>query len=407
MTNKRKLINDPVHGFINIPSELIHDLIQHPYFQRLRRIKQLGLSELVYPGATHTRFHHALGAMHLMGLALTTLMQKGVHITSEEFEGAQIAILLHDLGHGAMSHSLEYTLLREVPHEAISLFLMNKLNQYFDNRLTLAIKIFEDKYPRRFFHQLVSSQLDMDRMDYLQRDCFFTGVHEGTIGADRIIKMLAVVQDELVVEEKAIYSLENFLTARRLMYWQVYLHKTNIAAEQMLACVVNRVRYLLQKGKEVPIYGQFLQMALMHTITLDAFQDNEVCWQAFTRLDDYDIWASLKEWANTDDYLLALLSRGILDRKLFKVSISAQKFEPSHLKNIEDDLIKRLNLKHKHLDYLLMQGTISNEAYWREGESINVLMKNGQILDLAQASDLPNIKALRKVVKKYFVAYLR
>jgi HD superfamily phosphohydrolase len=409
MTNKRKIINDPVHGFLNIPTELLYDLVQHPHFQRLRRIKQLGLAEFVYPGATHTRFHHALGAMHLMGLTLHTLRQKGIEISPEELEGAQIAILLHDIGHGPMSHALEYSLLQNVHHEELSMLIMEKLNQEFNGQLSLAIEIFKDLYPRRFFHQLVSSQLDMDRMDYLQRDSFFTGVHEGTIGADRIIKMLAVVQDLLVVEEKAIYSLENFLTTRRLMYWQVYLHKTNVAGEKMLVSVLKRAREILAQGKDLHVSSPCLKTLLSQNIGIEHFTQPQAIdyLQLFTQLDDYDIWASLKSWATGEDYILSVLSKGLLNRQLFKVNISTEKPSEENKQRISKHIIESLNLKAKHLPYFFVEGTIRNEAYWKKGESISVLMKNGEVLDLAQASDLPAIKALRKVVKKHYWAYWR
>lgn len=409
MTNKRKIINDPVHGFLNIPTELLYDLVQHPHFQRLRRIKQLGLAEFVYPGATHTRFHHALGAMHLMGLTLHTLRQKGIDISPEELEGAQIAILLHDIGHGPMSHALEYSLLQNVHHEELSMLIMEKLNQEFHGQLSLAIDIFKDLYPRRFFHQLVSSQLDMDRMDYLQRDSFFTGVHEGTIGADRIIKMLAVVQDLLVVEEKAIYSLENFITTRRLMYWQVYLHKTNVAGEKMLVSALRRAREVLAQGKDLQVSSPCLKTLLSQSIGIEHFtQPQETDYlQLFTQLDDYDIWASLKAWATGEDYILSVLSKGLLNRQLFKVNISAEKPSEENKQRISKHIIESLKLKAKHLPYFFVEGTIRNEAYWKKGESISVLMKNGEVLDLAQASDLPAIKALRKVVKKHYWAYWR
>lgn len=409
MTNKRKIINDPVHGFLNIPTELLYDLVQHPHFQRLRRIKQLGLAEFVYPGATHTRFHHALGAMHLMGLTLHTLRQKGIDISPEELEGAQIAILLHDIGHGPMSHALEYSLLQNVHHEELSMLIMEKLNQEFHGQLSLAIDIFKDLYPRRFFHQLVSSQLDMDRMDYLQRDSFFTGVHEGTIGADRIIKMLAVVQDLLVVEEKAIYSLENFITTRRLMYWQVYLHKTNVAGEKMLVSALRRAREVLAQGKDLQVSSPCLKTLLSQSIGIEHFTQPQAIdyLQLFTQLDDYDIWASLKAWATGEDYILSVLSKGLLNRQLFKVNISAEKPSEENKQRISKHIIESLNLKAKHLPYFFVEGTIRNEAYWKKGESISVLMKNGEVLDLAQASDLPAIKALRKVVKKHYWAYWR
>ena len=405
MTNKRKIINDPVHGFININSELLYDLIQHPYFQRLRRIKQLGLSEYIYPGAVHTRFHHALGAMHLMGLALNTLRQKGTPISEDEFEAAQMAILLHDIGHGPMSHALEYALFQDVPHEALSMRIMERLNQEFQGKLGLAIDIFKDTYPRRFLHQLVSSQLDMDRMDYLQRDSFFTGVHEGAIGSDRIIKMLAVAEDSLVVEEKAIYSLENFLTTRRLMYWQVYLHKTNVAAEKMLGCVLKRGRDMLAAGKDVFVSNPFLKTLLSQSISLADFTEETDYLAQFNQLDDYDIWATLKAWATSEDAVLRILSNGLLHRKLFKVQITVEKPDEAQREKIHQHILQTLQLQPEHLAYLVVEGTIRNEAYWEKGESISVLMKNGEVLDLAQASDLPAIQALRKVVKKNYLAY--
>ncbi len=409
MTNKRKIINDPVHGFITISSDLLYDLIQHPYFQRLRRIKQLGLAEFVYPGANHTRFHHALGAMHLMGLTLSVLRLKGVEISEAEFEAAQIAILLHDIGHGPMSHALEYALLDNVHHEDLSILLMERLNEYFNGSLGLAISIFKDLYARRFFHQLVSSQLDMDRMDYLQRDSFFTGVHEGTVGADRIIKMLAVKDDSLVVEEKAIYSLENFLTTRRLMYWQVYLHKTNVSAEKMLVCTLRRARDVFAKGKDLEVSSPFLKTLLSESVGKEQFlgRQGQEYLHDFTLLDDYDIWASLKTWANSNDYILQLLSNGLLNRELFKVHIATEKFSDESKQEISENILQTLHLKQKYLPYFYVEGTIRNEAYWKKGESINVLMKNGNVLDLAQASDLPAIKALRKEVKKHYRAFWR
>lgn len=402
--NKKKIINDPVHGFISIPNELIFDLIQHPFFQRLRRIKQLGLSDFVYPGALHTRFHHALGAMHLMSLALEVLRQKGFEVSDQEVEGAQIAILLHDIGHGPFSHTLEFTLLNDIHHEMLSVLIIKELNQYFEGRLQLALDIFMDKYPRRFLHQLVSSQLDMDRMDYLLRDSFFTGVVEGKIGADRIIKMLTLKDDELVVEEKGIYSIENFLTARRLMYWQVYLHKTNLAAEQMLIQVLKRAKHLQRKGKEV-FFTESLERLSTQNPTLETLSNNTELLYAYLSLDDFDIWACIKIWQNHNDYILATLSKMLLTRQLFKLTLSPEPIEKTLLVEKKALILSQHPIKPKQVKYFFSNGTTSNEAYLSKGDKINILTKKGEIKDIAQASDLPNIKALRKIVKKYYLCW--
>jgi uncharacterized protein len=404
--NKRKIINDPVHGFIQIGSELIYDIIQHPHFQRLRRVRQLGLSEYVYPGAVHTRFHHALGAMHLMGAALNSLRNKGIEISNQEYEAAQIAILLHDIGHGPMSHALEYTILQGVPHEEISRLFMLQINQDFGNALEMAILIFTDAYPRRFFHQLVSSQLDIDRLDYLQRDSFFTGVQEGTIGSERIIKMLNLANDELVVEEKGIYSIESFLTARRLMYWQVYLHKTNICAEQMLIQAMLRAKDLTHQGKTVFASPNLLTF-LQKNIALADFQTNTEYLQNFAQLDDYDIWSSIKFWAQDSDKVLATLSQGLLSRRLFKIILSTEKQPDDYIKGLKLQIAESLGIEDNLAKYLVIKGLASNEAYLAKGEQINILTKKGEVLDIAQASDLPNIKALRKLVKKFYLCWLR
>lgn len=404
IANKKKIINDPVHGFIHLHNDFLFDLIQHPIVQRLRRIRQLGLAELVYPGAVHTRFHHALGALHLMGQALDTLRLKGVDISEEEYEATQAAILLHDLGHGPMSHALEYTLLKNIPHEAISHLLMEELNQYFSGRLQLAIDIFTGEYPRLFLHQLVSSQLDMDRLDYLKRDSFFTGVSEGTIGSDRLIKMLAVYQNELVIEEKGIYSVENFLTARRLMYWQVYLHKTNISVEQMLIQVLKRARKLVSRGVDLTA-SPALHTLLREKISLEAFSKNPDYLNAFTALDDYDIWAALKAWRHHSDKVLAIISRSLLDRQLFKVVLSAEKPKKSTYKQLQEEVKANLDLSESEVKYCVTKGISTNEAYLGRSLPIKILRKKGEIMDIAQASDLPNIKALRKIVKKYYLCW--
>ena len=317
--NKRKIINDPVYGFITISSDLLFDLVEHPYFQRLRRIKQLGLADLVYPGALHTRFHHALGAMHLMSQALRALQERGHLIWEPELEAAQAAILLHDLGHGPFSHVLESVLLPGVHHESITLAMMKELNRQMDGRLDLAIQMFEGVYPRKFFHQMISSQLDMDRMDYLNRDSFYTGVIEGSIGADRLIKMLDISQDQLVVEEKGLLSIENFLHSRRLMYWQVYLHKTLLSAQAMMAEILRRARELSSQGENLFATADFSRF-LMNNFTLQDFEQNSDLLESFNSLDDNDVWASVKAWTKHPDIVLSTLCKGLLDRKLFKIS---------------------------------------------------------------------------------------
>jgi uncharacterized protein len=403
--NKRKIINDPVYGFIGIPNELAFDLIEHPYFQRLRRIKQLGMAEYVYPGALHTRFHHALGAMHLMGEALQTLRSKGTLIWEQEQESALAAILLHDVGHGPFSHVLEHTILSHVPHEQISLLLMERLNQQMDGRLSGAIEIFNNKYERRFFNQLISSQLDVDRLDYLNRDSFFTGVREGNIGADRILKMLDVVDNELVVEQKGIYSIENFLTARRLMYWQVYLHKTSTCAETMLIQSIRRARHLIKLG--IPVFATpAFELFLKEDVTLKMFKNNPKYLDAFVQMDDADIWGCVKVWTSHSDKLLSSLCQMLLDRKLFKIRISDQQFSPESIDELKNKILENPNTSPEELSYLLVEGTTSNSAYMSGKQTIKILTKDRGVLDIAEASDLPTIKALRNIVKKYYVCFL-
>ncbi|MGA0558816.1 HD domain-containing protein [Larkinella sp. VNQ87] len=410
--NKKKILNDPVYGFITLPNDLTFDLVEHPYFQRLRRIKQLGLSELVYPGALHTRFHHALGAMHLMGQAIQTLRGKGHRITETECDAAQIAILLHDIGHGPFSHVLEYTILEGIPHERLSLLLMHELNRQFNGALTTAIRMFEGTYPRPFFHQLVSSQLDMDRMDYLNRDCFYTGVAEGTIGADRIIKMLDLVDDQLVVEGKGILSIENFLSSRRLMYWQVYLHKTSLCAEAMLVQIMRRARFLLTQnaGSQENIPPVFTTPALLtflsRKITIEDFQEHPAYLAAFSRLDDYDIWTCIKFWSQHPDRVLSTLCRMLLDRRLFKIMMSDEPFAGQLVAEIEQQLLKT-GVQPDELSYFLVEGVATNSAYLPSIDNINIKMKDGRIIDIADASDLPGIKALTNMVKRYYVCWAK
>lgn len=401
----QKIINDPVYGFISIPSELIYSIIDHPYFQRLRRIKQLGLTDMVYPGALHTRFHHAIGAMHLMSITLDHLRNKGHEISKEEYEASLLAILLHDIGHGPFSHALEATLLSGVRHESLSLLFIERLNRQFNNQLDLAISIFTGKYERPFFHQLVSSQLDIDRLDYLQRDCFFTGVSEGTIGADRIIKMMNIKDNMLVVEEKGIYSIENFLSARRLMYWQVYLHKTTVSAEKMLINLISRAKDLQQSGANLNASEEF-QYLLSSNFTLEDFSSNSDLFETYARLDDYDLWGALKLWTKNKDYILAGISNMLLERNLFKIILLNHPFPEEELLSKKAEIKEMLSIPEADLPYFFSSGSISNYAYLAN-ERISILSKSGQLIDLAEAADLPNIKAMSKIVKKYYACHAK
>jgi len=401
-TNKRKIFNDPIYGFISIPYDIIFHLIEHPYFQRLRRITQLGLSNLVYPGALHTRFHHALGAMHLMGEAIEIIRSKGHEITEDEAIGVTIAILLHDIGHGPFSHALENTMVKKVHHEDLSLLIMERLNRDFDGQLTLAIEIFTNKYHKNFLHQLVSSQLDMDRLDYLKRDSFYSGVSEGIVGSDRIIKMLEVVNDELVIEEKGIYSIEKFIVARRLMYWQVYLHKAVVSAEFILVNILRRAKELTEKGAQL-FASPPLSNFLANNYTLEAFRNNSTILDQFTQLDDYDILGAIKVWCKHDDIVLAELCNAMVNRKLFKTKTSDL---PTDTKT-KNELIKLaadyFQVSEHDATYFVIDVPMSNNAYSMQNESINILEKNGSIKDVSKASDNLNISALSKPVTKYFL----
>jgi HD superfamily phosphohydrolase len=404
--NKKKIINDPVYGFINIPSAIIFDIISHPYFQRLRYIKQLGMTHLVYPGALHTRFHHALGAMHLMGLAVEVLRGKGHVITEGEEEAAIIAILLHDIGHGPFSHALEHTLVRGIKHEHISMLLMEKLNVEFEGRLTPAIDIFKGRYHKRFLQQLISGQLDLDRMDYLNRDSFFTGVSEGVISFDRIIKMFNVLDDNLVIEEKGIYSIEKFLIARRLMYWQVYLHKTVIAAEMLLVKILERAKMLSVAGEDLfatPALAHFLK----NDITEKSFFESDQHLAEFTKLDDQDIFASVKAWAAHPDKILALLCRMLTDRNLYKVEIGKEEPAEDRIARLRENTAAALGIDLEDASYFVFADNITNRAYNAENSNINILLKNNEIIDIAKASDLSNLKSLDKTVKKHILCYTR
>ena len=402
--NKKKIINDPVYGFISIRSELIFDLIQHPYFQRLRYIKQLGLAELVYPGAQHTRFHHAIGAMHLMGRALENLRNKGIDISEKEFESAQVAILLHDIGHGPLSHTLEETLLSGVNHESLSYLFMKALNKEFGGALEMALQFFRNSYPRKFFNQLISSQLDIDRLDYLKRDSFFTGVMEGTVGVDRIIALLNVVDDQLVVEEKGIFSIESFLHARRLMYWQVYLHKTSVSAERMLVNIIKRAQYLFDAGEDL-MASEALKVFLKQHPTISEFTDSSRLLDTFGQLDDNDIWGAIKLWRDHRDEILSGLCNRLLMRELFQINLTIEPIRKSEIEKVREQIHKAFGILRKDANYLFSHGSVSNEAYVTGGKPINVLTKSGLVVDIAQASDLPSIKAISKIVEKNYLCW--
>jgi uncharacterized protein len=405
-TNKRKIINDPVFGFINLQSEIIFDLIEDPYFQRLRRIKQLGLSCLVFPGANHTRFEHAIGSFHLMCLAIDVLKLKGIEITDEEADAVTIAILLHDIGHGPFSHALEFTVVSGITHEELSLMLMEALNRKFSNKLDLAICIFKDEYPKKFLHQLVSSQLDMDRLDYLRRDSFFSGVVEGTIGSDRIIKMLNVAADKLVIDKKGIYSIEQFLIARRLMYWQVYLHKTVLSAEFQLINVLKRAKELVSGGVEVFGPPQ-LQWLLKHDFAQEDLTNSDnksKLIENFVMLDDSDIISSIKIWCNHSDQVLSYLATSVMNRRLYKIKISDLPFSKEKITNYKLIASKKYSIKETDLDYFVFHGNIINSAYESESENILILFNNGKVADIKEASDI-DLAVLSKTVKKYYLCY--
>lgn len=402
--NKKKIFNDPVYGFVNIPSELIFDIIETPIFQRLRRIKQLGLTDLIYPGALHTRFHHAIGAMHLMTKALDSLRSKNFEISNNEYEASLIAILLHDIGHGPFSHALEYSLLQGISHESLSFLFMKQLNEKFDGRLELALRIFQNTYERKFFHQLVSSQLDMDRLDYLKRDSFFTGVSEGTIGLERIINMLSIVDDAIVVEEKALYSIENFLNARRLMYWQVYLHKASVSAEKMLINLILRAKELALSGQDV-FATDALKTFLSKDIALADFQKHPQLLAEFGKLDDYDIWGSIKIWQNDQDKILSTISQMLLNRKLFKIKLNNEPLQKSELEQIRNKIANEYDILRSDSRYFFAYGEVTNKGYIGDGQSINILTKKGKVIDIADAADLPNIKAMSKIVKKHYLCW--
>ncbi len=401
---KHSVINDPIYGFIAIPSETIFELINHPYFQRLRRISQLGLTHLIYPGARHSRFDHAIGAMHLMQLSLDALKSKEVNISDEEAEAAMMAILLHDIGHGPFSHTLEKTLIEEVHHEQISSLLMDQLNSEMNGKLNLTLQIFRDQYHKSFLHQLVSSQLDMDRMDYLNRDSFFTGVSEGIVSYDRIIKKLNVVDNQLVVEIKGIYSVEKFITARRLMYWQVYLHKTTVGADNLISNILKRAKELTDQGVALfstPSFRFFLQ----NHVSYADFANNKEVIHHFTNLDDVDILASVKVWMDAEDSVLAFMCKSIIERKLFKVELQNEAFSEARIKKLRNQFSPQFGVAEQDLNYIVNTGVISNNAYNMNLDNIKILFPDGSVQDIAAAADLLNISALAKPVHKYFLSY--
>ncbi|MDA3909762.1 MAG: HD domain-containing protein [Bacteroidales bacterium] len=397
--NKKKIINDPVHGFIRINHSICFDLMEHPYFQRLRRISQLGLTFLVYPGATHTRFHHAIGAMHLMSTAIDVIRQKGHEITHKESEAVSIAILLHDIGHGPYSHTLEKDIVTNWDHETLSLLYMEKLNKEFNGKLSLAIEIFKNEYHKKFLHQLVSSQLDMDRLDYLRRDSFFTGVSEGVIGSERIIKMLNVMDDQLVVEVKGIYSIEKFLIARRLMYWQVYLHKTVLAAEKMLETCLQRAKDLIKQNIKLEASD-----ALLWFLKNENNSNSDEVLQRFSLLDDSDVMASIKSWTKHSDKILSHLAAGLMNRRLFRVYLQKEAFEASEIDDVKNRVMQYFNLSENDLKYFVFSESIVNTTYSDMNEKINIL-RRGELTDIAEASDMLSPAALSHDVIKYYICY--
>jgi HD superfamily phosphohydrolase len=400
--NKLKIFNDPIYGFITIPNSVVFNLIEHNYFQRLRRISQMGMSYLVYPGAHHTRFHHAIGSMHLMQKSVQELRYKEVAISKEEEEALYIAILLHDIGHGPFSHAMEHSIVNGISHEQISLLFMESLNEEFNGSLTLAIEMFKGDYPRKFLCQLISSQLDMDRSDYLKRDSFYTGVSEGNINSERLIKMLDVVDDELVIDEKGIYSVEKFLVARRLMYWQVYLHKTGLVAEQLLTRMLQRAKELTKQG-DILESSKALAHFLQYDVSLDNFKKEDL--KMFSMLDDYDIISAMKAWQNHSDFVLSNLCEMIINRHLLKIKIKKKPIKEELLSKYIENLINKYSVTENEAKYFVFSGSISNQAYEQGSQEINILYESGKIVDIVKASDQLNLKALTKPVTKYFICY--
>ncbi|MBK7887487.1 MAG: HD domain-containing protein [Bacteroidetes bacterium] len=404
-TNKKKIFNDPVYGFITIPHPLIFDLVEHPWFQRLRRIRQLGMSHMVYPGALHTRFQHAIGALHLTVQAIETLRSKGHEISEEEALAVEIAILLHDIGHSPFSHALEHSIVTGISHESVSLLFMEKLNEEFEGQLSLAIQVFKGTYHKLFLHQLVSSQLDMDRLDYLNRDSFYTGVLEGKIGAQRIIRMLNIEQGRLVVEEKGVYSIEKFIIARRLMYWQVYLHKTVLAAEHLLVNILLRAKELVSAGEKLfatPSFAYFLE----NNCTENDLRNNRVILQSYAMLDDYDIFSSIKVWADHSDIVLSRLCKGMVNRSLYKIRLQKDAFTESALTPFQQSALLKFNIRKSEAHYFAFIGSISNNAYDPSGEPIQILFRDGSSIELSIASDQMGVAVLSSMIQKHFICVL-
>ena len=405
--NETKIINDPVFGFIKVPRGLLYGIVEHPLFQRLNRINQLGLASVVYPGARHTRFQHSLGAFHLMSEAVLNLQQKGNFIFDSEVEAVEAAILMHDIGHGPFSHVLENTLIHGISHEDISLMMMEEINAHFQGQLNLAISIFKGEYGKNFLHQLISSQLDMDRLDYLRRDSFYTGVTEGNIGSARIIKMLNVVNDSLVVEQKGIYSLENYLTTRRLMYWQVYLHRTCVAYEKVLVNVLNRAKYLVRNGQDV-FAPPALYYFLKNDVDAQWFSSNSEALSCYEELDDSDIWSSMKVWKHHDDKILSTLATDMLDRHIFKVEVSEEPFTEEKISEIADAISGKMNITLEDARQFMMSlNTIQKDMYNVDDDSIAIIYKDGTIRDISDASELLNVQLLSKKIRKYYLCYQR
>ena len=401
-----KIINDPVFGFIKIPHGVLLDVVQHPLMQRLTRIKQLGLANAVYPAAQHTRFQHSIGAFHLMSEAITSLTQKGIFIFDSEAEAVEAAILMHDIGHGPFSHVLENTLITGISHEEISLMMMEQLNREMNGALNLALKIFKDEYPKHFLHQLISSQLDMDRLDYLRRDCFFTGVNEGNIGSARIIKMLNVVDDQLVVESKGIYSIENYLTSRRLMYWQVYLHKTAVAYEKVLVNTLLRAKYLAREGKDV-FAPPCLKYFLYNDVNGEMFRNDPEALSNYGQLDDNDIWSAMKVWAQSNDKILSLLAKDMLDRNIFKVEVSNEPITAEREETLREQLSQAFGISKEETNYLFSVNTIQKDMYDVNDDRISILFKDGTTKDIAESSEILNVGLLSKKIRKYYLCYQR
>ena len=399
--NKLKIINDPIYGFIHIPSSLVFDIIEHPYFQRLRRINQMGLSYLVFPGAKHTRFEHVLGCVFLMQKTVEMLRFKGVQISDKEAEGLYIAILLHDIGHGPFSHAMEHSIVEGISHEEISFLFMQELNKVFNGKLDTAIAIFQGTYPRKFMHQLISGQLDMDRADYLKRDSFYTGVAEGNINSERLISMLNVRNDELVVEEKGLYSVEKFLIARRLMYWQVYLHKTSVVAEQILIRLLKRAKELVQQGQELTM-STALAFFVKNKISKDNFSQEVL--EMFARLDDTDIISAMKEWQFYPDIVLSKLSKMLLNRDLLKIKVRLNDFEEQKIKRLQKLSLAK-GIEEKDMKYFVFTGVMTNRAYNPGKEIIKILTKNGRVVDLTKTSEAINLEPLSQVTERYYICY--